>query len=61
MSRSSTGSPTTLPRGLADAAIDRDRSSRESRCYGGAQLVYALDDGYCAASDHRKEGCAVGY
>ena len=30
--------------------------------FGGAQLVYRLPDGgYCAASDHRKEGCAVGF
>ena len=30
--------------------------------FGGAQLVCRLPDGgYCAASDHRKEGCAVGF
>jgi len=29
--------------------------------FGGAQLVYRLNDGYCAASDHRKDGQAVGY
>jgi len=29
--------------------------------FGGAQLIYALEDGYCAASDHRKDGQAVGY
>jgi gamma-glutamyltranspeptidase/glutathione hydrolase len=30
--------------------------------FGGAQLVYRLADGsYCAASDHRKDGQAVGY
>ena len=30
--------------------------------FGGAQLVFRLPDGgYCAASDHRKEGCAVGF
>jgi gamma-glutamyltranspeptidase / glutathione hydrolase len=29
--------------------------------FGGAQLIYRLDDGYCAASDHRKEGHAVGF
>lgn len=28
---------------------------------GGAQLIYRLDDGYCAASDHRKEGSAGGF
>ena len=29
--------------------------------YGGAQLIYRLADGYCAASDPRKDGQAVGY
>ena len=27
----------------------------------GAQLIYRLDDGYCGASDHRKEGLATGF
>ncbi len=29
--------------------------------YGGAQVIQRLNDGYCAASDHRKDGQAVGY
>ncbi len=30
--------------------------------FGGAQLIYRLPDGaYCAASDHRKEGAALGF
>jgi gamma-glutamyltranspeptidase/glutathione hydrolase len=29
--------------------------------FGGAQVIYCLDDGYCAASDPRKDGQAVGY
>jgi len=29
--------------------------------FGGAQLVYRLPDGYCAASDPRKDGQAVGF
>ena len=29
--------------------------------FGGAQLVARLEDGYCAASDHRKEGMAAGF
>ena len=34
----------------------------DHRLFGGAQLVYRLPDGgYCAASDHRKEGAAMGF
>lgn len=29
--------------------------------FGGAQLIYRLDEGYCAGSDHRKEGLAIGF
>jgi len=29
--------------------------------FGGAQLIYRLEKGYCAASDHRKDGLAVGF
>jgi len=29
--------------------------------FGGAQLIHRLDDGYCGASDHRKDGCAIGF
>jgi gamma-glutamyltranspeptidase/glutathione hydrolase len=29
--------------------------------FGGAQLIYRLSEGYCAASDPRKDGQAVGY
>lgn len=29
--------------------------------FGGAQLIVKTDDGYCAGSDHRKEGLATGY
>jgi gamma-glutamyltranspeptidase / glutathione hydrolase len=29
--------------------------------FGGAQLIYCLPDGYCAASDPRKDGQAVGF
>ena len=36
-------------------------SDRPQFGFGGAQLIHRLDDGYCAASDHRKDGCAVGY
>lgn len=29
--------------------------------FGGAQLIYKLDEGYVAGSDHRKDGLAVGF
>jgi gamma-glutamyltranspeptidase/glutathione hydrolase len=29
--------------------------------FGGAQLIHRLDDGYLGASDHRKDGCAIGF
>jgi gamma-glutamyltranspeptidase/glutathione hydrolase len=29
--------------------------------FGGAQLIHRLDDGYCGASDHRKDGGAIGF
>ncbi|GAF70113.1 unnamed protein product, partial [marine sediment metagenome] len=34
---------------------------RDSKFFGGAQLIYRLVDCYCAGSDHRKDGCAVGF
>jgi len=36
-------------------------SDRPQFGFGGAQLIHRLEDGYCAASDHRKDGCAVGF
>jgi gamma-glutamyltranspeptidase/glutathione hydrolase len=33
----------------------------EPEAFGGAQLIYRLDDGYCGASDSRKDGQAVGF
>jgi gamma-glutamyltranspeptidase/glutathione hydrolase len=29
--------------------------------FGGAQLIFCMDDGYCAASDPRKDGLSVGF
>lgn len=29
--------------------------------FGGAQLIYRMNDGYCGGSDHRKEGQALGF
>jgi gamma-glutamyltranspeptidase/glutathione hydrolase len=31
------------------------------KIFGGAQLIAKLKDGYCAASDHRKDGQAAGF
>ncbi|MFC1606832.1 gamma-glutamyltransferase family protein [Candidatus Latescibacterota bacterium] len=31
------------------------------KLFGGAQLIHRIGDGYCAGSDHRKDGCAVGF
>ncbi|CAB1063512.1 Gamma-glutamyltranspeptidase (EC @ Glutathione hydrolase (EC [Olavius sp. associated proteobacterium Delta 1] len=55
--------PGTAPDVISDL---KDRGQKimdapPSHLFGGAQLIYALDDGYCAASDHRKDGQAVGY
>lgn len=32
-----------------------------AKIFGGAQLIAKIKDGYCAASDHRKDGQAVGF
>jgi len=34
---------------------------RNSSSFGGAQLIYKIDQGYCGASDHRKDGQAAGF
>ena len=34
---------------------------RPEFAYGGAQLIHRLEDGYCGASDPRKDGCAIGF
>ncbi len=51
-----------------DVAVAEDLLDRGHRvsmygegAFGGAQLIYRTDDGYIAASDHRKEGTAVGF
>ena len=33
----------------------------ESSLFGGAQLIHKIDQGYCGASDHRKDGQAAGF
>ncbi len=37
------------------------RTDRPAREFGGAQALLRLESGYCGASDHRKDGQAVGY
>ena len=52
-----------------DQAVVRELRSRGHKLgsdvlgfnFGGAQLIHCLEDGYCAGSDHRKDGQAVGF
>ena len=52
-----------------DPAVIRDLQSRGHEIllnqpeylFGGAQLIVKMEDGYCAGSDHRKEGLAAGF
>ena len=32
-----------------------------TKLFGGAQVIACLPEGYCGASDHRKDGQAVGF
>jgi len=34
---------------------------RDSSLFGGAQLIHKINQGYCGASDHRKDGQAAGF
>ena len=54
------GTTSSTYRGLIDRG-HHPTISKDSNIFGGAQLIYKLKDGYCAASDHRKEGMATGY
>ncbi len=44
-----------------EARGHRVQYERRPWIFGGAQLIHRTDDGYVAGSDHRKEGCAVGF
>jgi len=60
----SVGLETGFPKHVADGLVARGHTVRfdpYESTFGGAQLIYRLDDGYCAASDHRKEGMAAGF
>ena len=55
------GFPPAVGAELAERGHDVAFSSNEGM-FGGAQLIHRLPDGgYLAASDHRKEGAAVGF
>ena len=47
----------------ADLAIRGHRIMKDppTKLFGGAQLILKTEAGYCAASDHRKDGQAVGF
>jgi gamma-glutamyltranspeptidase/glutathione hydrolase len=53
-----------FPSDVADVLERRGHDVRRAQpagLFGGAQLVLRSGDGYCAASDHRKDGCALGF
>ena len=55
---------TGTPPGTIKALQERGHEARlveDEGLFGGAQLICCLEDGYCAASDHRKEGMAAGF
>jgi gamma-glutamyltranspeptidase/glutathione hydrolase len=56
------GTPDELVRGLEALGhvVQKDGPQAVS-AFGGAQLICRLDSGYVAGSDHRKDGCAVGF
>ncbi len=63
---SNCGFPTSVIEGLSAKGHKIAPAEMQSFAYGGAQLIWRLDDGgklrgYVAGSDHRKDGGAVGY
>lgn len=49
---------------VIQALIERGHELKfdtKEQFFGGAQLIYAMQDGYCGASDHRKEGLVAGF
>jgi gamma-glutamyltranspeptidase/glutathione hydrolase len=53
-----------LPDDVAAALVERGHRlmpDPPTRLFGGAQLIACLPNGYCGASDHRKDGQAVGF
>jgi gamma-glutamyltranspeptidase/glutathione hydrolase len=47
--------------GLRDRGHELAQADRWSTDFGRAQLIYKMEDGYCAASERRTDGQAVGY
>lgn len=57
-----------LERGFSESVADTlkqlghaVRFVDQTHTFGGAQAIYRTKDGYCAGSDHRKEGQAAGF
>jgi gamma-glutamyltranspeptidase/glutathione hydrolase len=53
-----------LPDGVSEELAKRGHHlmpDPPTRLFGGAQLIACLTNGYCGASDHRKDGQAVGF
>lgn len=62
------GGGVSLEAGFDDgvAGVLRDRGHRvvvgqDAVLFGGAQAILRFGEAYCAASDHRKDGCAIGF
>jgi gamma-glutamyltranspeptidase/glutathione hydrolase len=49
-----------LKAALADRG-HRFLETADTPLFGGAQVIYRMQNGYCAASDPRKDGMAVGF
>ena len=50
--------------GVADDLAARGHAVKSNIApghFGGGQYILKLEEGYCAASDHRKDGCALGF
>ena len=56
-----TGFPQRVAAALAERGHQVAAPDAAPERFGGAQLIYRMADGYCAASDHRKEGMAAGF
>jgi gamma-glutamyltranspeptidase / glutathione hydrolase len=55
------GASPDLVDGLRARGHDMAPADRWSTDFGRAQIIYRMEDGYCAASERRTDGQAVGY